>query len=102
MKISKVTINNFRSIGVAHFDFDDFNIFVGQNNAGKTNFFEAIEWFFNGTPKSISIKDLHPKGDTTKTISVKIEFSGALHGAENMRNEANKTKMLGVLKGVMR
>lgn len=99
MKISKVTINNFRSIGVAQFDFDDFNIFVGQNNSGKTNFFEAIEWFFNGTPKSTSIKDLHPKGDTSKTISVKIEFSGALHGAENMRNEANRTKMLGVLKG---
>lgn len=99
MKISKVSISNFRSIGEAHFDCDNFNIFVGQNNAGKTNFFEAVEWFFNGTSKGVSMKDLHPKGDTSKTISVKIEFTGALHGAENMRNEANKTKMLGVLNG---
>ncbi|WP_043527740.1 ATP-dependent nuclease [Litchfieldella xinjiangensis] len=99
MKISKVTISNFRSISQASFDCDDFNIFVGQNNAGKTNFFEALEWFFNGTPKGKSIKDLHPKGDTSKVISVKVEFSGALHGAENMRNEVNKTKMLGVLSG---
>lgn len=99
MKISKVSIKNFRSIGEASFDCDNFNIFVGQNNAGKTNFFEAIEWFFNGTPKSTSMKDLHPKGDTSKAISVKIEFSGARHGAENMRNEANKTKMLDVLNG---
>jgi len=99
MKISKVSISNFRSIGEAHFDCDNFNIFVGQNNAGKTNFFEAVEWFFNGTSKDVSMKDLHPKGDTSKTISVKIEFTGALHGAENMRNEANKTKMLGVLNG---
>jgi putative ATP-dependent endonuclease of OLD family len=99
MKISKVSISNYRSIGEAIFDCNDFNIFVGQNNAGKTNFFEAIEWFFNGSPKGKPIKDLHPKGDTSKVISVKIEFSGALHGAENMRNEANKTKMLGVLNG---
>lgn len=99
MKIHNVTISNFRSIGEANFDCDDFNIFVGQNNAGKTNFFEAVEWFFNGTPKGKSMKDLHPNGDTSKVVSVKIEFLGALHGAQNMRNEANKTKMLGVLNG---
>jgi putative ATP-dependent endonuclease of OLD family len=99
MKISKVSIKNFRSIGEAHFDCDKFNIFVGQNNAGKTNFFEAVEWFFNGPSKGVSMKDLHPKGDTSKVISVKIEFTGALHGAENMRNESNKTKMLDVLNG---
>ncbi|MBE0471504.1 MAG: ATP-binding protein [Methyloprofundus sp.] len=99
MKISNVSICNFRSIGEASFDCHDFNIFVGQNNAGKTNFFEAIEWFFNGIPKGKSMNDLHPNGDTSKIISVKIEFSDALHGANNMRNEANKTKMLGVLNG---
>jgi len=99
MKISNIIIRNFRSIEYAEFDFKNFNIFVGQNNAGKTNLFEAVEWFFNGTPKATSIKDLHPKGDRSKTISVTIEFSDALHGAENMRNEANRTKMLGVLKG---
>ena len=99
MKISKVSISNYRSIREAIFDCNDFNIFVGQNNAGKTNFFKAIEWFFNGSPKGKSIKDLHPKGDTSKVISVEIEFSGALHGAENMRNENSKTKMLSVLNG---
>lgn len=99
MKISNVTIRNFKSIKEANFHCNDFNIFVGQNNSGKTNFFEAIEWFFNGTPKGKSMKELHHKGDTSKAISVRIEFSGALHGAENMRNETNKTKMLGILKG---
>jgi AAA15 family ATPase/GTPase len=87
MKISKVIIKNFRSIENADFDCNDFNIFVGQNNSGKTNFFEAIEWFFNGLPKGKSIQVLHPKGDMTKEISVKIQFTGAIHGAENMRNE---------------
>lgn len=99
MKISKVTINNFRSIESAVFDFNDFNVFVGQNNAGKTNLFEAVEWFFKGLPKGKSLKDLHPNRNTSKEISVEIEFEGALHGADNMRNEANKTKMLNVLDG---
>jgi putative ATP-dependent endonuclease of OLD family len=99
MKISKVIIKNFKSIEKAEFECNDFNIFVGQNNAGKTNFFEAIEWFFNGLPKGKSTQVLHPTGDVTKEISVKIVFTGAIHGAENMRNETNKTKMLGVLNG---
>jgi len=90
MKISKVTINNFRSIEKAVFDFNDFNVFVGQNNAGKTNLFEAIEWFFKGVTKGKSLKDLHPNRNTAKEISVEIEFKGAQHGAENMRNETNK------------
>ena len=99
MKISKVTINNFRSIKSAVFNFNDFNVFVGQNNSGKTNLFEAVEWFFKGLSKGKSMKDLHPNRNTSKEISVEIEFEGAQHGAENMRNEANKTKMLNVLGG---
>lgn len=57
MKISRFLIKNFRSIEEASFNCTDFNIFVGQNNAGKTNFFEAVDWFFNGTPKAKSITD---------------------------------------------
>ncbi|WP_368485115.1 ATP-dependent endonuclease [Pseudoalteromonas sp. SD03] len=99
MKITKVTINNFRSIESAVFDFNDFNVFVGQNNAGKTNLFEAVEWFFKGLPKGKSLIDLYPNRNTSKEISVEIEFEGAQHGAENMRNETNKTKILNVLDG---
>ena len=44
MKISKINITNFRSIERSEFSVTDFNIFVGQNNCGKTNFFEAIEF----------------------------------------------------------
>lgn len=73
----------------------DFNIFVGQNNHGKTNFFEAIDWFYG------------PKGDIQKIrfgqsgdeeVSVEIEFIGAKEGAEKMANEKNRTvikKLLG-------
>jgi AAA15 family ATPase/GTPase len=48
MKIREIRIENFRSIKRTDFKTSDFNIFVGQNNCGKTNFFEALEFFFNG------------------------------------------------------
>ncbi len=97
MWISKITIKNFRSIESAELICNRFNILVGQNNAGKTNVFEALDWFFKGVPKGKSMRDLHPRRDTNKEVSVEVEFSDALHGAKNMRNETNKTKILGVL-----
>lgn len=99
MKILRVSISNFRSIENAEFNCSDFNIFVGRNNAGKTNFFEAVEWFFNGLPKGKPTIDLHPNRDIRRKVCVEIEFSGAQHGAQNMRNEINREKMLKVLQG---
>jgi len=37
MKIQQITIINYRSIKLAQIPFDGFNVFVGQNNHGKTN-----------------------------------------------------------------
>ena len=48
MVIKEIKISNFRSLGYVSLDLEIFNIQVGQNNHGKTNYFEAIRWFFNG------------------------------------------------------
>ena len=61
--------------------------------------FEAIEWFYNGTPKGMAIDDLKFQRNPDNAILVEVEFTDALHGAENMKNEINKTKMLEVLNG---
>ena len=42
MRIRRILIENFRSIKHASMDVSALNIFVGQNNHGKTNLFEAI------------------------------------------------------------
>lgn len=94
MKIRKVVIENFRSIESCEIHFTDFNIIVGQNNTGKTNFFEAIDWFYSGTTTPDSVKY---RKDSSKEVVVTIEFTGAQHGANTMLNEGNKTKILGVL-----
>ena len=41
MKISKIKIANFRSLKKVEVTPSNFNVNVGQNNHGKTNFFES-------------------------------------------------------------
>lgn len=96
MKIVSVKIENFRSIENAHLTLSDFNILIGQNNTGKTNFFEAIAWFYTGSGLTSDMKYQREAG---REIIVSLEFSGAQHGAENMINEANRTKIQNFLSG---
>ncbi|RXT62405.1 ATP-dependent nuclease [Pseudomonas syringae] len=94
MKISKVIIKNFRSIESAELNLTDFNIFIGQNNTGKTNLFEAIAWFYSGT--SLSTDQKFQRNSALDT-SVSVEFTGTQHGLENMLNDGNRAKIKGVI-----
>lgn len=96
MKISKVIIENFRSIEKAALNLTNFNILIGQNNTGKTNFFEAINWFYTGSGIS---SDMKFQRDAQREITVSLEFVGAQHGAENMINDGNRSKIQNVLAG---
>lgn len=90
MKISKIKVKNFRSIKEAEIAADNFNVFVGQNNHGKTNFFEAIDWFYYGKGDIDKIR-FGRSGD--EEVSVEIEFIEIQDGIEKMRNEKNRKTM---------
>src|SRR3989344_8072848 len=94
MKISKITIDNFRSIKHAEITADKFNVFVGQNNHGKTNFFEAIDWFYGAKGDIDKIRFMR-KGDVE--VCVEIEFSEIQDGISKMKNEKNKTAIKNLL-----
>lgn len=91
MKIRKITIQNFRSIEKAEIEVTDFNIFVGQNNCGKTNLFEALEFFFNGYKGNL--QELKYLRDNGLEMFVEVEFCGVQDGLHNMQNEKNKTTL---------
>ncbi|MUH34411.1 chromosome segregation protein SMC [Zobellia amurskyensis] len=99
MKITRVKIENFRSIKNTEFETTDFNIAVGQNNCGKTNFFESIQFLFNGLSRGQIVSELKHKRQNGNEILVELEFSGAQQGASNMQNQTNKTKILKALNG---
>jgi len=95
MKISKIVVENYRSIQKVEVALSKFVIFVGQNNHGKTNFFEAIDWFY--TAKT-SIKDEHFDRDEGKKISVEIFFEDVISSdIDKLTTEANKTKIRNML-----
>ncbi len=48
MSITAITIRNFRSIVSFNDKVQDLNIFVGQNDVGKSNVLRALDLFFNG------------------------------------------------------
>lgn len=58
MIIKKIQIENYLCyFGLNTFQFEDgLNIILGENNEGKTKFFEAVDWLFNGN--SIDIINL--------------------------------------------
>lgn len=95
MKIKRISIENFRSIKQANIWVSDFNIFVGQNNCGKTNLFEALEFFFNGYKGDI--RELIFKRSSDLEMSVEIEFSDIQDGLSKMQNEKNRATLSGKL-----
>ena len=48
LKIKHIKIQNFRSIVNLSLDVDRMNVFVGLNDAGKSNLLKALNLFFNG------------------------------------------------------
>lgn len=48
LRIKHIRIKNFRSIVDLSIDTDKMNIFVGLNDAGKSNVLKALNLFFNG------------------------------------------------------
>lgn len=83
INIISVTIKNFRSIRRESIKINDFNIFVGMNDAGKSNVLKALNLFFNGEVESgTSFSFQHdftylypPKSKEAKAITVSIQFS---------------------------
>ena len=87
MRITRLHIENFRSIKYVDISPSEFNIFVGQNNHGKTNLFEAIEWFYSGAGDVGQIVFLR---DASLDVLVELEFSGIQKGIETVKNEKTR------------
>ena len=92
MKISKIIVENYRSIKKVEVELNKLSIFVGQNNHGKTNFFEAIEWFYRA--KSSKTDEHFERAASKNKISVELFFTGVAESdIQKLKAEANQTKI---------
>ncbi len=66
MRVSRVTVRNFRNYKSAALDLHDGrNVLIGENAQGKTNLLEAIELIASGrSDRSSSDRELIYRGET--------------------------------------
>lgn len=64
MKIQKVKIKNFRTFKKCDCFLLPYTVFVGKNNAGKSNLMKALDVFFNNSPCP---EDFRIEGEKTAT-----------------------------------
>jgi len=79
MKITRITIRNWRSVKDADFEPADMTVLVGANNAGKTNVLSAINFLMGDRwplPANLLDSDYY-LGDRKREIFIRIEFEGA-------------------------
>lgn len=83
LKIKQIQIKNFRSIVNSTIISDNMNVFVGLNDAGKSNVLKALNLFFNGeTEPDVAFdfgndysKYAPIRKNKAKEISIAITFS---------------------------
>lgn len=71
--MSKIEINNFRSLKCTKINPNDILALVGQNNSGKSNVLKALELFFKSSSRLISNKSFYNHDDTIP-IAITITF----------------------------
>ena len=89
MKISKIEIENFKSIEKYDFEIADFNIFIGKNNHGKTNLFDALDWFDSGKTDDSNFRN----HDRNTPIKVRVHFKSVQSAIAAMSDGAYKSSI---------
>ena len=72
MKITHVTIKNFRALKHIDCSLNQFSVIIGENDSGKTSFLYALKAFFE--KKVASEKDWH-NHDTKEDIKIVLTFT---------------------------
>ncbi|OOF22164.1 hypothetical protein BZJ19_15155 [Salinivibrio proteolyticus] len=75
MKITKLTLKNFRGYRDVSVDFDEnFNVIIGKNDIGKSTILEALEIFFNNDTVKIDINDHNVHASDQDFMSIQVSF----------------------------
>lgn len=74
MRLTKITIKNFRSIcECGPISIDPLQALVGENNAGKSNILRALDCFLTSGAGGMQVGDFN---DATQQAIIECEFSG--------------------------
>lgn len=91
MKLSKITINNYKGIQHLSLDIENISIIIGPNNCSKSTVLQAIEQF--GKADKTLDENCYYRHDTSRAISFHATFIDVtaaeleLHGIRNSLHE---------------
>ncbi|HCG6615635.1 TPA: ATP-binding protein [Vibrio parahaemolyticus] len=97
MKITKLTLKNFRGYRDVSVDFDEnFNVIIGKNDIGKSTILEALEIFFNNDTVKIDINDhnVHAAGQDFMSIQVSFKPEGKEYTIDTVPTDLKKEHLL--------
>lgn len=97
MRISRIHVQIFCSIRDTEIQPTEFSLLVGKNNYGKTNIFEAINWFYTGKGDLPEIRFAGSDAIEDAEVVVEIEFSGIQAGVLNISSKENRIKIKNVV-----
>lgn len=86
--ISKIIIENFKSIRNQEFELSDFTPLVGYNNAGKSNILEAIKWVLRKTSLSASYFN-----NTNQPITMVAKIDGITNDILENIDQSHRTRI---------
>ncbi|MEC4090923.1 ATP-dependent nuclease [Pseudoalteromonas rubra] len=87
MKLQKLTIRNFRGIGYAEIDIENFTTLVGPNNIGKSTILNAIHLVLDN--KKPKLEDWPGQKPSDETMEIVCEF-GSLEDWERRKPAISK------------
>ncbi len=103
MRVSRVTVRNFRNYKSAALDLHDGrNVLIGENAQGKTNLLEAIELIASGrSDRSNSDRELIYRGENQALIEVSYHSAGYSETACLLLTAAERTSRKAKINGVI-
>ncbi len=103
MRVSRVTVRNFRNYKSAALDLHDGrNVLIGENAQGKTNLLEAIELIASGrSDRSSSDRELIYRGENQALIEVSYHSAGYSETACLLLTAGERTSRKAKINGVI-
>ena len=93
MRMTKLTISNYRALRDVSIPLSHFGCLIGENNSGKSSFLQALSLFFSGS--KLSSKDYF---DESRPIRVEIVFENIEDADLARLVEEHRTRVSGILK----
>lgn len=93
MRMTKLTISNYRALREVSIPLSHFGCLIGENNSGKSSFLQALSLFFSGSKLSST-----DHFDESRPIRIEIVFENIGDADLARLVEEHRTRVSGILK----